>query len=335
MLLDLMGPGAQSDIGPVVGLKLLWYETAGDAAAAWPRSMTELLWYKHIMLAGRLGCTYLHTGYTDPLMPRLLYKLERFWDHTEALTAAGWRPLNDCVERDADGVLRWNPLLPNLTKRMGGTSGTGTTDTGSSATLSSGSGTKSGAFAEAAAAEVSTPAAAAAAPEEERAAKNGSPAPEEPPSAPRKTKEVSFDMRVDCDGALSSGSAVKQQDSTGSLMSRRFMKKGASWLLLEKEIEGLVEEADGETSPSRQPAAAPEWFFVEKASGLSDRVALDPAAAESVIAPCSGIDKTGWFALERQVLLCAIGLSYKTLDMSVRSEAVDSVPCWAGIKNLF
>ena len=107
------------DVGPsFLATKIFWYDVA-DASrgdGAYGRSIIDLMWYKHLVLAGNLGHSHLWNGYSDPRLPRMCYKLERFFDHSEAQCEEGWLPLAQCMERDASGALRWSDQHTNPTK---------------------------------------------------------------------------------------------------------------------------------------------------------------------------------------------------------------------------
>jgi hypothetical protein len=120
VLLDLVA-GSGSQTSPIMGTKSMWFD-ANDASrgeGAYSRSIVELVWYKHLVFAGQLGYEHLWNGYSDPKQTRLVYKLERFWQHSEAQCEKGWVPLAECMDRDSDGAFCWNHLHSNLTKRSG------------------------------------------------------------------------------------------------------------------------------------------------------------------------------------------------------------------------
>lgn len=127
----------------------------------------------------------------------------------------------------------------------------------------------------------------------------------------------------------------------GFRSSRCSTKKGASWLLLEKEIDALA-CAEREEEP-----ASPSWSLLAKARAFVAQhdgtplswvkavpdVAAEPVAVEEAHPSIAG--GTPWFNLERQVVYCAFGLNYYKSPKSTRGEAVDIVNCWPSIKNLF
>ena len=110
------------DIGPTfVATKIFWYDVADasrGSSGAYGRSIIDIMWFKHLMLAGNLGNLHLWNGYSDPRLPRMCYKLERFFDYSEAQCAEGWLPLAVCIERNADGTLRWSSKYGNPTKLL-------------------------------------------------------------------------------------------------------------------------------------------------------------------------------------------------------------------------
>jgi hypothetical protein len=147
-------------------------------------------------------------------------------------------------------------------------------------------------------------------------------------------------VKLDCGGALSRGdkaSAVKQHGTTTHCrISRCFKKKGVSWLNLEKEIRELSSaEIDGAEESRRirgfSGFACEEIFSADTADTETAETVKSSCATN---APCSEEGASSWFALERQVLSCAVGLGCTALEESLKTK-VETVTCWALIRNIF
>ena len=97
--------------GPILATKTFWF------SADHLPSIVEMLWSKHLVLANELQYKHLCTGYSSPSYPRMRYKFERYWQHSEAQCTEGWIPFAKCVQHDpVTGVYSWKAVYSNPTK---------------------------------------------------------------------------------------------------------------------------------------------------------------------------------------------------------------------------